>query len=69
MTPNEDPQIENTLEIARMIEEIGGKAVVITWTNAAALAEQFMMLQQRLNTHVIVIGVVPLSDAPRHDTS
>lgn len=69
MTPNEDPQIENTLEIAVMIEEIGGKAVVITWTNATALAEQFMMLQQRLNTHIIVIGMVPLSDAPPRDTS
>ena len=33
-----DPQIENTMEIAVMIEARDGKAVVMTWLNPAALA-------------------------------
>ena len=64
MKPNHDPQLENVREIALMIEELGGKAEVLAWSSPAALAEQFMVLQQYLTTHILVIGVVPLSAVP-----
>lgn len=59
MMPDHDPQLENVREIALMIKELGGKAEVLAWASPAALAEQFMVLQQYLATHIIVIGVVP----------
>ena len=64
VTPPSDPQLENVREIALMLEEIGGKVEVLAWASPAALAEQFMRLQQCLNTHILVIGVVPLSAVP-----
>jgi electron transfer flavoprotein alpha/beta subunit len=67
MPPQNDPQVENAMEVAVMIEEIGGEVAVITWMNPAALAAQVIALQQRLNTHIIIIGVVPRSDAPPHN--
>jgi hypothetical protein len=56
MTSENDPQLQNTVEIAVMLEALGGTAEVLTWATPAALAEQFMVLQQRLSTHIIVIG-------------
>ena len=64
MTTHHNPQLENVREIALIIEELGGKAEVLEWASPAALAEQVRVLQQYLTTHILVIGVVPLSAVP-----
>jgi hypothetical protein len=52
---------EENLRVILMLEELGGSTMLLAEPSPEALAEQIAALEPLLSTHVIVIGLVPLS--------
>lgn len=58
-TPRTDPQQQNIEEILEMIREIGGTAEAHSSLFPAELAFLLRELQAKLDTHTLIIGLVP----------